>query len=70
MDDTLSAGGDGSGGNGGVGDGGASSDMGLRLVASCVTAILSLSLIFFLIHRLRQRKIRGNAHHPHPYVLT
>lgn len=59
MDDTLSVGGDGNGGSGGsMGDGSATSDMGLRLVASCVTAILSLSLIFFLIHRLRQRKIR------------
>ncbi|XP_066994047.1 uncharacterized protein [Anabrus simplex] len=34
-------------------------DLGLRLIASAVTAILSLSLLFFLIHRLRQRKIRG-----------
>ncbi|XP_011311227.1 uncharacterized protein [Fopius arisanus] len=37
----------------------ASYDLGLRLVASCFTAILSLSLLFFLIHRLRQRKIRA-----------
>ncbi|KAK7789946.1 hypothetical protein R5R35_004004 [Gryllus longicercus] len=36
-----------------------STDLGLRLIASAVTAILSLSLLFFLIHRLRQRKIRG-----------
>ncbi|XP_044575033.1 GATA zinc finger domain-containing protein 7-like isoform X3 [Cotesia glomerata] len=41
------------------GDSSASYDLGLRLVASCITAILSLSLLFFLIHRLRQRKIRG-----------
>lgn len=34
-------------------------DIGLRSVASFVTAVLSLSLLFFLIHRLRQRKIRG-----------
>ncbi|XP_046678880.1 integral membrane protein DGCR2/IDD-like [Homalodisca vitripennis] len=34
-------------------------DLGLRLIASAITAILSLSLLFFLIHRLRQRKIRG-----------
>nr|CAD7264218.1 unnamed protein product [Timema shepardi] len=34
-------------------------DLGLRLIASAVTAILSLSLLIFLIHRLRQRKIRG-----------
>ncbi|XP_076231849.1 uncharacterized protein LOC143177661 [Calliopsis andreniformis] len=33
-------------------------DIGLRSVASFVTAVLSLSLLFFLIHRLRQRKIR------------
>lgn len=41
-------------------DGNANYDTGLRLVASCITAVLSLSLLFFLIHRLRQRKIRGN----------
>ncbi|KAG8041778.1 hypothetical protein G9C98_007082 [Cotesia typhae] len=41
------------------GDSSASYDLGLRLVASCITAILSLSLLFFLIHRLRQRKIRA-----------
>ena len=34
-------------------------DIGLRSVASFATAVLSLSLLFFLIHRLRQRKIRG-----------
>ncbi|KAG8222479.1 hypothetical protein J437_LFUL000841 [Ladona fulva] len=34
-------------------------EFGLRLIASAVTAILCLSLLFFLIHRLRQRKIRG-----------
>lgn len=46
---------------GSSGDSGANSnyDLGLRLIASCATAILSLSLLFFLIHRLRQRKIRG-----------
>lgn len=33
-------------------------DMALRLIASLVTAVLSISLLFFLIHRLRQRKIR------------
>ncbi|XP_043261174.1 uncharacterized protein LOC122402451 isoform X2 [Colletes gigas] len=33
-------------------------DIGLRSVASFVTVVLSLSLLFFLIHRLRQRKIR------------
>lgn len=33
-------------------------DFGLRLIASVITAILSFSLLFFLIHRLRQRKIR------------
>lgn len=40
-------------------DGNANYDIGLRSVASFVTAILSLSLLFFLIHRLRQRKIQG-----------
>ncbi|XP_063981874.1 uncharacterized protein LOC135164973 isoform X2 [Diachasmimorpha longicaudata] len=43
----------------GSSDSTASYDLGLRLVASCFTAILSLSLLFFLIHRLRQRKIRA-----------
>lgn len=33
-------------------------DLALRLVASAVTAVLSLSLLFFLLHRLKQRKIR------------
>ncbi|KAK2588825.1 hypothetical protein KPH14_001697 [Odynerus spinipes] len=47
---------DGSGTN--LVEGGANYDIGLRSVASFVTAILSLSLLFFLIHRLRQRKIR------------
>lgn len=42
---------------------GAVSDLGLRLVASAVTAILSLSLLFFLIYRLRQRKLRGRQNH-------
>ncbi|XP_036138617.1 putative GPI-anchored protein pfl2 isoform X2 [Monomorium pharaonis] len=40
-------------------DGNANYDIGLRSVASFVTAIFSLSLLFFLIHRLRQRKIQG-----------
>merc|ERR1711971_391481 len=39
------------------------SDLGLRLVASAVTAILSLSLLFFLIYRLRQRKLRSRQNH-------
>ncbi|XP_071636557.1 uncharacterized protein [Temnothorax longispinosus] len=39
-------------------DGNANYDIGLRSVASFVTAIFSLSLLFFLIHRLRQRKIQ------------
>ncbi|XP_017884998.1 uncharacterized protein LOC108627914 isoform X2 [Ceratina calcarata] len=34
-------------------------DIGLRSVASFVTAVLSLSLLLFFIHRFRQRKIRG-----------
>lgn len=42
-------------------DGNANYDIGLRSVVSFVTAILSLSMLFFLIHRLRQRKIQGNA---------
>jgi len=39
------------------------SDIGLRLVGSAVTAILSLSLLFFLIYRLRQRRLRGRQNH-------
>ena len=39
------------------------SDVGLRLVASAVTAILSLSLLFFLIYRLRQRRMRSRQNH-------
>ena len=39
------------------------SDLGLRLVASAVTAVLSLSLLFFLIYRLRQRRLRGRQNH-------
>ena len=39
------------------------SDIGLRLVASGVTAILSLSLLFFLVYRLRQRRLRGRQNH-------
>ncbi|XP_051161477.1 uncharacterized protein LOC127281676 isoform X2 [Leptopilina boulardi] len=60
MDDTLSSGsnekteGDGTA----ISEGNGNYDTGLRLVASCITAVLSLSLLFFLIHRLRQRKIR------------
>lgn len=50
LDDTLGK--DGSGHD-------INADLGLRLIASAITAILSLSLLFFLIHRLRQRKIRG-----------
>jgi len=42
---------------------GSLSDIGLRLVASCVTAILSLSLLFFLVYRLRQRRIRSRQNH-------
>ncbi|XP_011859635.1 PREDICTED: putative GPI-anchored protein PB15E9.01c isoform X2 [Vollenhovia emeryi] len=40
-------------------DGNANYDIGLRSIASFVTALFSLSLLFFLIHRLRQRKIQG-----------
>lgn len=39
------------------------SDLGLRLVASAVTAILSLSLLSFLIYRLRQRRVRSRRNH-------
>ena len=56
LDDMLPKRPDGSGGPGG---GLSSNDFGLRMVASAVTAILSLTLLLFLIHRLRQRKIRG-----------
>ncbi|KAL6418061.1 hypothetical protein ACFW04_013685 [Cataglyphis niger] len=59
LDDTLSISNDkvdGAGSN--VLDGNASYDIGLRSIASFVTAIFSLSLLFFLIHRLRQRKIQ------------
>ncbi|XP_029670915.1 putative GPI-anchored protein pfl2 [Formica exsecta] len=59
LDDTLTISNDkidGAGTN--VIDGNANYDIGLRSVASFVTAIFSLSLLFFLIHRLRQRKIQ------------
>ncbi|XP_011137766.1 uncharacterized protein DDB_G0271670 isoform X1 [Harpegnathos saltator] len=60
LDDTLSSisndKADGTGTN--IIDGNANYDLGLRSVASFVTAILSMSLLFFLIHRLRQRKIQ------------
>lgn len=36
-------------------------DVALRLIASLVTAVLSLSLLFFLIHRLRRKKSRGGV---------
>ena len=42
---------------------GAVSDLGLRLMASAITAIFSLSLLFFLIYRLRQRRLRGRQNH-------
>lgn len=38
-------------------------DIGLRLVASAITAVFSLALLFFLIYRLRQRKLRGRQNH-------
>ncbi|XP_043210844.1 integral membrane protein DGCR2/IDD-like [Amphibalanus amphitrite] len=38
---------------------GGSKDLGLRLVASAVTAVLSLALLLFLVYRLRQRRHRG-----------
>ncbi|XP_023290655.1 uncharacterized protein LOC105696319 isoform X2 [Orussus abietinus] len=61
MDDTLSSvvndKPDGNLGN--AGEGSANYDLGLRIVASCITIVLSLTLLFFLIHRLRQRKIRA-----------
>ncbi|XP_070155121.1 serine-rich adhesin for platelets isoform X1 [Polyergus mexicanus] len=59
LDDTLSVSNDKTDGAGtNVIDGNANYDIGLRSVASFVTAIFSLSLLFFLIHRLRQRKIQ------------
>ena len=30
-----------------------------KIVIAAVTAMLSLSLLFFLVHRLRQREMRG-----------
>ena len=42
---------------------GSVSDLGLRLMASAITAIFSLSLLFFLIYRLRQRKLRSRQNH-------
>ena len=42
---------------------GSVSDLGLRLMASAITAIFSLSLLFFLIYRLRQRRLRGRQNH-------
>ena len=38
-------------------------DVGLRLVASAITAILSIALLLFLIYRLRQRRLRGRQNH-------
>lgn len=32
-------------------------DVALRFIASTVTAVLSLSLLFFLFHRLKRRKV-------------
>ncbi|KAK4302503.1 hypothetical protein Pmani_025411 [Petrolisthes manimaculis] len=46
-----------------AGTGGASTDLGLRMVASAVTAILSLALFLFLVHRLRQRRLRAHQHY-------
>jgi hypothetical protein len=34
-------------------------ELGVRLVACVIMIILSVSLLFFLVHRLRKRKIRG-----------
>lgn len=36
-----------------------SADLGLRLIASTLTAVLSLALLLFLVYRLRQRRHRG-----------
>lgn len=55
LDDTLTkTSSDGHGPDGGT-------DISLRFIATAVTIILSLFLFIFLIHRLRQRKIRGNS---------
>lgn len=71
LDDILGANGPGGGNKvdvygsgvagGGSGTSGDTYDVALRLIASLVTAVLSLSLFFFLIHRLRQRKSRHRA---------
>ncbi|XP_019888505.2 uncharacterized protein LOC105283270 isoform X1 [Ooceraea biroi] len=58
LDNTLLSNDKTDGGGSNVIDGSANYDIGLRSVASFVTAIFSLSLLFFLIHRLRQRKIQ------------
>ena len=42
-------------------NGNGAADIGLKLVACGVTAIVSLALLFFLIYRLRQRKMRDHA---------
>lgn len=42
---------------GGVGGPTSTADVKLRLVASAVTAILSVALLFFLVYRLRKRKL-------------
>ncbi|XP_015606665.1 endochitinase A isoform X2 [Cephus cinctus] len=61
MDDTLSSvsndKGDGHGAN--ISDPNANSDLGFRVIVSCVTAAISLGVVFLVIHRLRQRKIRA-----------
>lgn len=69
MDDTLSSvSNDKTEGEGTtIAEGNANYDTGLRLVASFITAVLSLSLLFFLIHRLRQRKIRGTYKEKHTF---
>lgn len=35
-------------------------DVGLRLIASCISALLSLCILVFLVYRLKKSKIRGN----------
>lgn len=44
---------------------------GMRLIVSCISSFLILSLLLFMVHRLRQRRrerietlIGGNCEHP------
>ena len=37
-------------------------DIGLRLIATAVTAVLSLALLAFLFYRLRRRRVRSGSY--------